>query len=113
MVQIMRISIHLKHITAVRSPARPSLWGDDASAWGKATQDEEKTMADADVTRREVLTKAAYMTPAIITLPVLLSFASAGSGNRRDAGDHGKHTGWENGKHTGWYKGKHTGWENG
>ena len=38
-------------------------------------------MADVDVTRREVLTKAAYMAPAIVTLPVLLSFASAGSGN--------------------------------
>ena len=38
-------------------------------------------MAEADVTRRDVLTKAAYMTPAIVTLPVLLSFASAGSGN--------------------------------
>lgn len=38
-------------------------------------------MADADMARRDVLTKAAYMTPAIVTLPVLLSFASAGSGN--------------------------------
>ena len=38
-------------------------------------------MADNDVTRRDILTKAAYMTPAIATLPVLLSFASAGSGD--------------------------------
>jgi len=38
-------------------------------------------MADTDVTRREILTKAAYVTPAIVTLPVLLSFASAGSGD--------------------------------
>jgi hypothetical protein len=65
---------------------------------GEAAQDEEKTMADADVTRREVLTKAAYMAPAIVTLPVLLSFASAGSGHPRDAGENGKHKGWENGQ---------------
>jgi hypothetical protein len=37
-------------------------------------------MTHPDITRREVLTKAAYMTPAIVTLPVLLSFAAAGSG---------------------------------
>ncbi len=37
-------------------------------------------MTHPDVTRRDVLTKAAYMTPAIVTLPVLLSFAAAGSG---------------------------------
>jgi hypothetical protein len=37
-------------------------------------------MTDNDVTRRDILTKAAYMTPAIATLPVLLSFAAAGSG---------------------------------
>jgi hypothetical protein len=41
-------------------------------------------MAHADVTRRQVLTKATYMAPAIVTLPVLLSFASAGSGNPGD-----------------------------
>ena len=38
-------------------------------------------MMHPDVTRREVLTKAAYITPAIVTLPVLLSFAAAGSGD--------------------------------
>jgi hypothetical protein len=47
-------------------------------------------MANVDVTRREVLTKAAYMAPAIVTLPVLLSFASAGSGN---PGGYGGRTG--------------------
>jgi hypothetical protein len=41
-------------------------------------------MADADVTRRDVLTKVAYMTPAIVTLPVVLSFAAAGSGDPKD-----------------------------
>jgi hypothetical protein len=68
-------------------------------------------MADADVTRREVLTQATYMTPAILTLPVLLSFASAGSGHDGNHGDHGKHKGWERHKHHGWERGKHLGWE--
>ena len=63
-------------------------------------------MADVDMTRREVLTKAAYMAPAIVTLPVLLSFASAGSGNPGDDGDNGNHKGWEKGKHKGWEKGQ-------
>jgi hypothetical protein len=43
-------------------------------------------MANPDVTRRDVLTKATYMTPAILTLPVLLSFASAGSGEDTGTG---------------------------
>jgi hypothetical protein len=37
-------------------------------------------MSETPPTRREVLCKAVYVTPAILTLPVLLSFASAGSG---------------------------------
>jgi hypothetical protein len=68
-------------------------------------------MANTDVTRREVLTKAAYMAPAIVTLPVLLSFASAGSGHPGGDGDDGLHQGWERGKHRGWERGKHYGWE--
>jgi hypothetical protein len=84
-------------------------------------------MADADVTRREVLTKAVYMTPAIVTLPVLLSFASAGSGHPSaysagsghpgdysagsghpdDAGDDGRHRRWKRGKPLGWERGRH------
>jgi hypothetical protein len=51
---------------------------------GEAAPSEETVMANSDVTRREVLAKAAYMTPAIVTLPVLLSFASAGSGRPGD-----------------------------
>jgi hypothetical protein len=80
-------------------------------------------MAEADVTRREVLTKAVYMTPAIVTLPVLLSFASAGSGHPGDDaagsghpgddGDDGRHKRWGRRKHHGWERGKHYGWENG
>jgi hypothetical protein len=79
-------------------------------------------MAEADMTRREVLTKAVYMTPAIVTLPVLLSFASAGSGhpgsdaagsgNPGADGDDGRHRRWQRGKHYGWERGKHYGWEN-
>jgi hypothetical protein len=68
-------------------------------------------MANTDVTRREVLAQAAYMAPAIVTLPVLLSFASAGSGNPGGGGDDGLHQGWERGKHYGWERGKHYGWE--
>jgi hypothetical protein len=55
----------------------------------------EKAMADVDVTRRAVLTKAAYMAPAIVTLPVLLSFASAGSGEHSEDENNGKHKGRE------------------
>jgi hypothetical protein len=47
----------------------------------------EVTQANSDVTRREVLTKAVYVAPAIVTLPVLLSFASAGSGYDNDGKD--------------------------
>jgi hypothetical protein len=88
-------------------------------------------MADADVTRREVLTKAVYMTPAIVTLPVLLSFASAGSGHPStyaagsgtpgdyaagsgtpgDDGDDGRQRRWQRGKPLGWVRGRHYGWE--
>lgn len=78
-------------------------------------------MANTDVTRREVLTKAADMAPAIVTLPVLLSFASAGSGSPGDYGsdpgdpgdygDDGQHKRWKRGKHHSWERGKHYGWE--
>jgi hypothetical protein len=55
-------------------------------------------MADMNMTRREVLTKTAYMAPAIVTLPVMLSFASAGSGHPDDNGENGRHKGWEKGQ---------------
>jgi len=41
-------------------------------------------MSETHPTRREVMHKAVYMTPAILSLPVLLSFASAGSGKDDD-----------------------------
>jgi hypothetical protein len=72
-------------------------------------------MAEADVTRREVLTKAVYMTPAIVTLPVLLSFASAGSGNPGNdaAGSGNPGNDRDDGRHKRWGRRKHHGWENG
>jgi hypothetical protein len=50
----------------------------------------EVTQPNSDVTRREVLTKAVYIAPVIVTLPVLLSFASAGSGYDGDDKDKDK-----------------------
>ena len=38
-------------------------------------------MTEEKITRREVLKKAAYITPVILTMPANFSFASAGSGN--------------------------------
>jgi hypothetical protein len=37
-------------------------------------------MAEQETTRREVLQKAMYMAPAILTLAAIPTFASAGSG---------------------------------
>jgi hypothetical protein len=50
----------------------------------------EVTQPNSEVTRREVLTQAAYLAPAIVTLPVLLSFASAGSDYDNDDKDKDK-----------------------
>jgi hypothetical protein len=44
-------------------------------------------MSESQSTRREVLKKAAYVTPVILTLPILPSFASAGSGDPKDKQD--------------------------
>jgi hypothetical protein len=41
-------------------------------------------VAEERFTRREVLRKAAYITPVILTMPANLSFASAGSGEYTD-----------------------------
>jgi hypothetical protein len=54
--------------------------GEVAQQQEKGMSHSEVTQPNSDATRREVLTKAVYMAPAIVTLPVLLSFASAGSG---------------------------------
>lgn len=43
-------------------------------------------MSRVPPTRREVLQKAVYISPMILTLPAVLSFASAGSG--KDRHDH-------------------------
>jgi hypothetical protein len=37
-------------------------------------------MPEVQPTRRELIHKAVYVTPAVLTLPVLPAFASAGSG---------------------------------
>ena len=60
----------------------------------------EVTQPNSDATRREVLTKAIYTAPAIVTLPVLLSFASAGSGYDGDDqnNDNGKNKDKDKGK---------------
>ena len=42
----------------------------------------------AGTTRREVLTKAVFVAPSILTLTAVASFASAGSNSHSD--DHGK-----------------------
>jgi hypothetical protein len=37
-------------------------------------------MSDQQQTRREILKKAVYVAPVILTLPAIATFASAGSG---------------------------------
>jgi hypothetical protein len=61
--------------------------GEVAQQQEKGMSHSEVTQLNSDVIRREVLTKALYMAPAIVTLPVLLSFASAGSGYDGDDKD--------------------------
>jgi hypothetical protein len=61
--------------------------GEVAQQQEKGMSHSEVTQPNSDVTRREVLTKALYTAPAIVTLPVLLSFASAGSGYDGDDKD--------------------------
>ena len=45
-------------------------------------------MSEQQPTRREVLEKAVYISPVILTLPAVLSFASAGSGEDDHDDDH-------------------------
>jgi len=40
----------------------------------------------ADTTRREILKKTVFVTPVILTLPVVPSFASAGSHHQNSQG---------------------------
>jgi hypothetical protein len=48
------------------------------------------TALETPPTRREVMKKAAYIAPAILTLPALPAFASKGSGWNRSSGGSGK-----------------------
>ena len=41
----------------------------------------------ADTTRREILKKAVFVAPVILTLPAVPSFASAGSGGTEGEGE--------------------------
>jgi hypothetical protein len=47
-------------------------------------------MSDTPLTRRDVIRKSVYITPVIVTLPVLPSFASAGSDSPKFKDDKGK-----------------------
>src|SRR5262245_4453260 len=51
----------------------------------------ENPLEFADTTRREVLRKAVFIAPVILTLPVIPSFAKAGSNEVDDPEDHGEH----------------------
>jgi hypothetical protein len=51
----------------------------------------------AETTRREVIKKALFVVPVILTLPAVPAFASVGSGNQNDGphghGPHSDHVG--------------------
>jgi hypothetical protein len=54
-------------------------------------------MSEEHITRREVIKKAAYMTPVILTLLAAPSFASGGSGRgQRDEKDWDHQSDWRN-----------------
>ena len=46
--------------------------------------DKHPTILERPASRREVMKKAAYMTPAILTLVAVPAFAAKGSGGRED-----------------------------
>lgn len=54
-------------------------------------------MAEQVPTRRDVLEKAVYIAPMILTLPTFLSFASAGSRNDKPKKDKNKDKGKDKG----------------
>jgi hypothetical protein len=51
----------------------------------------ENPLQFPDTTRREILRKAVFIAPVILTLPVIPSFAKAGSDGADDSDDHGEH----------------------
>jgi hypothetical protein len=65
-------------------------------------------MSDERITRRDVIKRAAYMTPVILTFLAAPAFASGGSG-RDDRKDEPKY----DGKYDGKYEGNHEGSEPG
>jgi hypothetical protein len=57
-------------------------------------------MSEMQPTRREVLKKAVYVAPVILTLPAVASFAASGSRWHRDDNDgHRWWDKWRNGRH--------------
>ena len=50
----------------------------------------ENPLEFADTTRREILRKAVFIAPVILTLPVIPSFAKAGSNGADDPEEHGE-----------------------
>ena len=51
----------------------------------------ENPLEFSDTTRRDVLRKAVFIAPVILTLPVISSFAKAGSNEADDPEDQGGH----------------------
>jgi hypothetical protein len=51
----------------------------------------ENPLEFADTTRRDILRKAVFIAPVILTLPVIPSFAKAGSDGADEQDDHGDH----------------------
>ena len=51
----------------------------------------ENPLEFADTTRREILRKAVFIAPVVLTLPVIPSFAKAGSNGADDPEEHGVH----------------------
>jgi len=49
----------------------------------------ENPLEFADTTRRDILRKAVFIAPVILTLPVIPSFAKAGSDDADGQDDHG------------------------
>jgi hypothetical protein len=68
-----RVACEARHV-ACRSSARARVVATDHQYSG------EMSMSDEGTTRREVLKKAAYTTPVLVTLKANLALASAGSG---------------------------------
>ena len=76
----------------------------------------ENPLQFADTTRRDVLRKAVFIAPVILTLPVIPSFARAGSNETDQQEGHGEHgeqgdgTGSSGSQSQGRRRRRHRGW---